>query len=46
MDEDENISSSDQYIYDEYSGLDGYGTKMDEDVDECEMPDSMDDRYE
>ena len=44
MDEDENISSTDQYIYDEYSGLDVNGTATDEDVDECEMPDSMDDR--
>ena len=46
MDEDENISSTDQYIYDEYSGLDVYGTKMEEDVDECLMPESMDDKDE
>ena len=46
MDEAEDISSSDQYIYDEYSGLDVNGTAMDwdKDVDECLMPDSMDDR--
>ena len=44
MDEDEDISSTDRYIYAEYSGLDVYGTAMDEDVDECEMPESMDDR--
>ena len=43
IDDEEEISSSDQYIYDEYSGLDVYGTPQDEDVDECEMPESMDD---
>jgi len=40
MDEDE-ISSTDQYIYDSYSGLNVYGTEMDS--DECEMPESMND---
>jgi len=46
IDDEEEISSSDQYIYDEYSGLDVNGTEMDWDVDECEMPESMDDKDE
>ena len=40
-DDDEEVSSTDQYIYDEYSGLDVYGTETDS--DECEMPESMND---
>ena len=40
-DDDEEVSSTDQYIYDSYSGLDVYGTEMDS--DECEMPESMND---
>jgi len=40
-DDDEEVSSTDQYIYDQYSGLDVYGTEMDS--DECEMPESMND---
>ena len=40
-DDDEEVSSTGQYIYDSYSGLDVYGTEMDS--DECEMPESMND---
>ena len=42
MPEDEDFtSSSDQYIYDAYSGLEINGTELDS--DECVQPDSMDD---
>jgi len=40
-DDDEEVSSTDQYIYDSYSGLDVFGTETDS--DECEMPESMND---
>jgi len=40
-DDDNFTSSSDQYIYDAYSGLEI--TSSDPDCDECVLPDPMDD---